>query len=51
MSLFAADIPSVREKMDAVLDERRKALAELALHPQEATVLDELRTLPALQRA
>ena len=50
-SLFEADIPSVQEKMNAILDERRKALAELALHPEESTVLHEPLTLPALQRA
>ena len=51
MQLFESAIPSVQEKMSAILDERSRVMAELALHPQESTALDDLRTLPALQRA
>ena len=50
-ALFDAAIPSVQEKVNAILDERREALAELAIHPQASMSLDELRTLPALQQS
>ncbi len=50
-SLALAPIPSVQDKIDAVLAERREALAEQARHPDVTTSLDHLRDLPALQRA
>ena len=50
-ALSLATVPSVQEKIDVVLAERRQALAELALHPDESSGLDQLRELPALQRA
>ena len=50
-SLFNAPIPSLKEKVDSILSERKRALAELALHPEQAAALDPLRDLPALHRA
>jgi hypothetical protein len=41
----------VQDKIDVVLAERRKALAERVRRPDVTTSLDHLRELPALQRA
>jgi len=49
-SLVKEPIPSVQAKIDAVLTERREALATRTRHPEVTTPLDDLRALPALQR-
>ncbi|MGZ4710088.1 MAG: Crp/Fnr family transcriptional regulator [Acidimicrobiales bacterium] len=50
MALLEAPIPSVRDRIVAVVAERRKQQAELAVHAEEPSLFDQLRDLPALQR-
>ena len=49
-SLGLTPIPSMQDKIAAVLAERREARAERARRSAESTALDQLRDLPALQR-
>ena len=51
MMLFDASIPSVQDKILEVLAERRQALIEHSLEPQETFVVHQLGDLPDLQPA